>query len=226
MGKPEASSPKGRFITLEGGEGVGKSSQASRIIEALKAAGIDAIATREPGGTKIAEELREMLLYGDEDKWDPISETLLLNAARKHHVDHLIKPALDKGKWVVCDRFLDSTMAYQGYVKGVGRDNVEVIQRITLGDFKPDLTLIIDVQTDATLERVNKRKGKKDRIEANYGKMHRILRGAFLDIAGRDPERCLVIDGGGSLDMVTGRILGAINARFRTKLGQKKSAKS
>lgn len=214
-----AKPPKGRFITLEGGEGAGKSTQTQRIAAALIEAGIECVTTREPGGVPQAEEIRKTLLSGEEDKWDPISEVLLLNAARKQHVEQLIKPALDSGKWVICDRFMDSTMAYQGYVKSVGRDTVETIQRLTLGEFKPDLTLIIDTPTEITLERVRNRKAKKDRIEASYDKIHRVLRGAFLDIAGRESERCIVIDGSGSTAMVTARIFAAINARFRVNLG-------
>jgi len=221
MSKSAAKKP-GRFITLEGGEGVGKSTQSKRIISALEAAGIKAIATREPGGVPEAEEIRKILLTGSTDKWDPWSEVLLLNAARKRHVESLIKPALADGTWVICDRFIDSTVAYQGYVKSVGRENVLAVQQLTLGDFKPDLTLIIDLPTEACLERVDRRKGKKDRIESDYHKTHRILRGAFLDIAGQDSERCLVIDGTGNLDMVTGRILGAINLRYHLQLKQTK----
>ncbi len=209
---------RGRFITFEGGEGVGKSSQIERLASALRHAGMDVVQTREPGGTPQGEELRKILLQGDADKWDAVSETLILNAARRAHVENIIKPALAAGKWVLCDRFIDSTMAYQGFVKSVGRDVVEKIQQLVLGDFKPDLTFILDLPTSITLDRVDKRKGKKDRIEMDYHKMHTVLRGAFLDIAGREPDRCLVIDGTGGFDAVTDRLLGAINARFHTNL--------
>ncbi len=221
MNKPAA--VPGRFITLEGGEGVGKSTQCKRLALALQSCGINAITTREPGGVPQAEEIRKTLLQGKDDKWHPISEVLLLNAARKQHVENLIKPALDAGNWVICDRFMDSTMAYQGYVKGVGREAVQTIHRMAFDDFEPDLTLIIDLPTETTLERVDKRKGKKDRIEASYHKTHRILRGAFLDIAGNAPDRCLVIDGTGDLNQVTARLINALNARFHLQMAMKKA---
>ncbi|TAH36583.1 MAG: dTMP kinase [Alphaproteobacteria bacterium] len=213
----------GRFITLEGGEGVGKSTQARKLAASLEALGLTVIITREPGGVPEAEEIREILLSGKEDKWDPISEALLLNAARRQHVEKLIKPALAKGTWVISDRFMDSTMAYQGYVKSLGRETVQSIQNATLGDFKPDLTLIIDLPSDTTLKRVDKRKGKKDRIEAAYNKIHRILRGAFLDIAGAESDRCIVIDGTGGLDDVSTRILNAVVTRFHLHELQRKA---
>ena len=216
MTRPE--NQPARFITFEGGEGVGKSTQCKRLCTALQAIGFETALTREPGGVKAAEEIRKMILEGEGDKWSPIAEMLLFNAARKQHVDELIVPAMKSGKWVVCDRFADSTMAYQGYVKGMARETVLAVQKITLGDFRPDLTIMIDLPTEVSLERVNNRRGKKDRIESDYHKTHRILRGAFLDIAGAESDRCIVIDGTGNLDMVTTRIFAAINARFHLSL--------
>jgi len=205
---------RGKFITVEGGEGVGKSTQVDMLVESIKAAGIEIVHTREPGGTEAAEEIRKLFLEGEEDRWDAVSETLLMYAARRNHVLKVIYPALEAGKWVVCDRFTDSTMAYQGYARKFGRENVETIEEVTLGDFGPDLTLILDVPFDIAFERIKARRQAADRMEKVYERIHRVVRGAFLDIAGRNPERCHIIDASGTIEDVHTRVNFAVGSRL------------
>jgi dTMP kinase len=135
---------RGKFISFEGGEGTGKSTQLTRLAERLAEAGLEVVRTREPGGTEGADAIRELLVTGATDRWDPVSEVLLNYAARRDHVERVIKPALARGEWVVCDRFADSTMAYQGYGYELGTDLIETVHRATLGDFNPDMTIIMD----------------------------------------------------------------------------------
>lgn len=204
----------GKFITIEGGEGVGKSTQINLLAESLQRAGIEVVITREPGGTEAGEEIRKLILEGDQDRWDAVSETLLLYAARRNHVINKINPALKAGKWVLCDRFSDSTMAYQGYARKFGRENVEVIHNVTLGEFGPDLTLIFDVPFDIAFERIKQRRQTPDRMEQVYERIHRLVRGAFLDIAGRNPERCHLIDASGTVEDVNTRVKFAVGAQL------------
>ena len=205
---------RGRFITLEGGEGAGKSTHVKRLVEALARAGIEAIATREPGGAPGAEKIREILVNGPLERWDPLTETLLHFAARAEHVARVVRPALMRGAWVVCDRFADSTMAYQGYAQGVGRDKVEEIARAVLGGFKPDLTLILDVPADQGLARAAKRATGGTRYESMGTAFHQKLREAFLDIARREPGRCIVIDATKPKDDVAADILATVRTRL------------
>ena len=153
-----------RFITFEGGEGAGKTTHVKRLADALTTAGIDVRTTREPGGAPGAEEIRDLLVTGETGRWDATSEALLHFAARRAHVEAMVRPALAAGRWVVCDRFADSTMAYQGYGHGLGRDAVETLYRVVLDDFAPDLTLILDVPVAVGLERAGGRDHAEDRV--------------------------------------------------------------
>src|SRR5438132_13746617 len=156
---------RGRFITIEGGEGAGKSTQVELLMAALARAGIAALRTREPGGSDGAEAIRRLLLEGSDDRWDALGEALLLYAARRDHVARLIRPALERGEWVVCDRFADSTLAYQGYGRGLPLADLLALHRIALGDFAPDLTLILDLPVAEGLARAARRSGNADRFE-------------------------------------------------------------
>ncbi len=185
---------RGRFITLEGGEGAGKTTLARALGEALGARGLDIVLTREPGGTPNAEALRALLVEGDPGRWSPVSETLLLYAAREDHVRRLIAPALERGAWVICDRFSDSTRAYQGVAGGLPAGHIDAIETAALGAFKPDLTLIADLAPEAGLARAAVRGEAVTRFEAKDGAFHTRLRQAFLAIAAAEPRRCAVLD--------------------------------
>ena len=154
----------GRFITLEGGEGAGKSTQAKRLAAALEARGISTVITREPGGSPGAEDIRKLLVQGETGRWVPLTETLLLYAARADHVARTIKPALAQGQWVICDRFADSSYAYQGAAAGLDRETIRRIESVAIGDFKPDFTLILDLPSEEGLKRANKRGRKRDAL--------------------------------------------------------------
>jgi dTMP kinase len=205
---------QGRFITLEGGEGAGKSTQAALLGQALRQAGLEVLDTREPGGAPGAEAIRSLLLQAAEGGWEPMSELLLFLAARREHVTRSIRPALERGVWVVCDRFADSTMAYQGYAQGLGRDTVEIGQRLALGGFVPDLTLILDLPVEEGLARAEKRAGGETRYERMDKSFHQRLREGFLDIAQREPERCRVIDAAGPVEAVQRALRRAVAERF------------
>jgi dTMP kinase len=186
------------FITLEGGEGAGKSTQIKMLADSLRAAGHDVVTTREPGGTPEAEKIRALLVNRDGGAWTPTVECLLLYAARAQHVETLIKPALAAGKIVISDRFADSTRAYQAYGHGLSLGWVESLNDIVLGDFKPDLTFIMDLDVEIGLTRAGRRlqsqSSTEDKFESLGLDFHNRLRNGFLDIAARDPERCVVVD--------------------------------
>jgi dTMP kinase len=195
----------GRFITFEGGEGAGKTTQIARLAECLRSEGHDVLTTREPGGTPTAERLRDVLLDREVDL-GPMEEVLLFYAARRHHVDRLIRPAMAAGKTVLCDRFSDSTMAYQGAAGGIDRSRIEQIHRLTLGGFVPDRTVILDLPAEEGLRRASRRGGGGDRFEDRDLAFHQRLRDAFLEIAREAPGRCVVIDGARSEDEVAAEI--------------------
>ncbi|HKS89957.1 MAG TPA: dTMP kinase, partial [Stellaceae bacterium] len=182
------------MITVEGGEGAGKSTQTALLVAALQRAGIAAERTREPGGSPGAEDIRRLLLEGDAGRWDAQCEALLLNAARRDHVERMIRPALAAGTWVVADRFSDSTIAYQGHGRGLPLPELNALQRFTIGDFKPDLTLILDLPVAEGLARAGRRSTIADRFEQLARDFHQRLRDGFLEIARSDPGRCVVID--------------------------------
>ena len=205
--------PRGRFITLEGGEGTGKSTQARRLADRLSAMGADAVLTREPGGSEGAETLRRLLLEGGADRWSTVSETLLMYAARRDHLEKLIRPALERGQWVICDRFFDSTRAYQGAGGGAPEALISALEREVVGDDRPDLTLVFDLEVEIGLDRAGARTAF-DRIEARGKDFHRRLRQGFLDIAAREPVRCVVIDASPSPDEVAESLWRAIQARL------------
>ena len=208
---------RGRFITLEGGEGAGKSTQARRICERLAANGIAATATREPGGSPTAEALREVLLGGRFASLGAAAEALLFSAARIDHLDRTIRPALNAGTWVVCDRFADSTRAYQGALGGVPDHVLGALERVALGGLQPDLTLLLDLPAETGLRRAAMRRdpaAEPDRFEGESLAAHRRLRTAFLDIAARNAARCVVVDAALAQDEVAAAIWDAIAARL------------
>ena len=184
---------RGRLVTFEGGEGAGKSTQCANLARRFGRIGLAAMVTREPGGAPGAEAIRALLVDGAVERWDATAEALLHFAARREHLKRTIWPALDAGRWVVCDRFADSTMAYQGCAMGVGRVAVEALYRLAVGDFAPDLTLILDLPVEVGLARAAARGGPQHRYERMDRAFHERLRAAFLDIARRAPERCAVI---------------------------------
>jgi dTMP kinase len=204
----------GRFITLEGGEGTGKSTQIRRLAAALETHGITVLATREPGGSPGAEEIRKLMVEGEPGRWDAITETLLAYAARADHVARTIGPALRAGSWVISDRFSDSTFAYQGVGRGLERETIRRIDSAVLDDFAPDLTLVLDLDVTTGLKRALARSGAETRFEKFGPAFHEKLREAFLEIARRNPERCRVIDASGTEDQVADAIFDAVRRRF------------
>lgn len=204
-----------RFITLEGGEGAGKSTQARRLAAALRAGGIDVVETREPGGSPGAEEIRRLLTTGEPARWSPMAETLLHFAARADHLRRTIGPALKAGRWVCCDRFADSTMAYQGYGHGIDREFIARLTGVVLGDLRPDLTLVFDLPVEQGLARAAARAGQEDRYEKMDRKFHGALRRGFLEIAAMNPERCVVIDASGDEAATWQRVSAAVRDRFK-----------
>jgi dTMP kinase len=206
-----------RFITLEGGEGAGKSTQARRLAAALEARGIACVATREPGGSPGAEDVRKLLVTGAPGRWEPLTETLLMFAARADHVAATIRPALRARRWVICDRFADSTYAYQGAGRGVPRETIRRIESLVLDDFKPDLTLVLDLPVELGLSRAHGRSAKENRFEQFDREFHERLRVAFLNIAKRAPDRCIVIDASGAEDEVADLLWSAVRKRFRVR---------
>ncbi|MCA6107730.1 dTMP kinase [Bradyrhizobium cenepequi] len=203
---------RGRFITFEGGEGSGKSTQIRRLAERLDAAKLRAIVTREPGGSPGAEIIRHLLLSGMGKLLGPDAETLLFAAARDDHVRTVILPALDQGTWVLCDRFFDSTRVYQGRLGQVPPGLVSAMQRVTIGELKPDLTFILDVPVEVGLKRAAARRGSAapDRFESEDIQFHQDLREAYRQLAAEDPERCVLIDANADADRVAKRIWTAL----------------
>lgn len=204
---------RGRFITLEGGEGAGKTTQVGRLVEALDANGLPVLRTREPGGSPGAELLRGILLGGLID-WAPQAETLLHFAARAEHVAKTIRPALASGTWVVCDRFFDSTMAYQGY--GQGADRAFIAEQIRLLGIVPDLTIVLDVPGDVAAARVRQRGGDADRYERLDAAFHGRVRDGFRAIAAAEPRRCAVVDASGDIDNAHAAVMRAVRLRLET----------
>lgn len=201
---------RGRFITLEGGEGAGKSTQARRIAAALAAAGLPVLRTREPGGTPGAERIRDLLL--GHGPWDPVAEAMLHFAARREHLVKTIRPFLEAGGWVVCDRFADSTLAYQG-AQGLPREVWARLAGVALEGFAPDATLVLDMPPEDGMARAAARSGA-DRYERMGACFHARVRAGFLAIATAEPGRCAVVDASGSPDAVFGAIAAALRARL------------
>jgi len=200
----------GKFITLEGGEGGGKSTQAKLLKEALEARGHSVLLTREPGGSPGAEAIRALVVQGEAGRWDGMTEALLLNAARRDHVIKVIKPALNEGKIVISDRFSDSTIAYQGYGQGVNISALYDLQRASIGEFMPDLTLILDMPVEEGLKRADTRGGVEVRFESMAIEFHRRMQAGFHLIASRDSDRCYVINGHRLIEPIHADILAAV----------------
>ena len=205
---------RGKFITLEGGEGAGKSTQARLLGRGLSEAGQPTVVTREPGGAPGAEDIRGLLVTGAVGRWDPMSEALLHSAARHEHVTKTIQPALDSGTWVISDRFADSTMAYQGAGHGVERETLNKLYSAVLGDFKPDLTVIFDLDLETGLKRAGSRGEGEDRYERMGHDFHERLRKGFLEISREEPDRCAVVDASGSIDQVSAAIRSIVSSRL------------
>jgi dTMP kinase len=193
---------KSLFITLEGGEGCGKSTQISLLADSFAASGLSCIKTREPGGSPGAEALRQLLVSGEVDSWDPVSETLLFYAARKNHLERTILPALRSSTHVLCDRFADSTRVYQGIGKGLSLEFIDRLHSLTLGNFAPDITFILDIDPEIGLKRAASRRGDETRFESMPLDFHRQIRAGFLSIAQQEPGRCVVIDAAQSKESV------------------------
>lgn len=204
----------GRFITFEGGEGAGKSTQVERLGERLRADGHDVLITREPGGAPGALEIRGLLVEGAVERWEPLSELFLHNAARHEHVRKTIAPALAAGVWVVCDRFADSTVAYQGYGQGVARDTVARVNVLGANGVSPDLTIILDLAVADGLARAGGRADVEDRYERMGADFHERIRAAFLDIARAEPDRCAVIAAAGDVDQIAAQVWDTVRTRL------------
>ena len=205
---------RGKFISFEGGEGGGKSTQAARMAGYLRGKGLEVLETREPGGTPESEALRDLLVQGDPDRWSALSELLLITAARVEHVNRLIEPALVQGKWVICDRFADSTLAYQGIAGELGLELVEQLQQLAVGATTPDVTFLLDVRAEAGLQRAEKRGGAA-RFEKKGAAFHQTLRDGFLALANENPQRIVLIDGEDTFDNVWGQIETELGRRFK-----------
>lgn len=203
---------------MEGGEGAGKSTQVDLLVAALMGAGIVVERTREPGGSEGGEAIRRLLLDGATERWDAVGEALLLNAARRDHVVRLIEPALAQDRWVVCDRFADSTLAYQGYGRGLPLADLVALHRFALGDFAPDLTLILDLPVEEGLARAARRSADADRFERLDAAFHERLRQGFRQIVADHPERCVLIDAAGDQDSVHRAVIAAVAARLGVAL--------
>jgi dTMP kinase len=207
----------GRFVTFEGGEGAGKSTQLARLADRLEALGLAVVRTREPGGTRGAEEIRRLLVEGGPARWSAMSECMLLQAARHDHVARRIAPALAAGSWVLCDRFTDSTRVYQGIAGALGLELVDRLHQIVLGELAPDLTLVLDVPPALGLER--RRGAAESRFERKAQDYHERVRQGFLAIARAEPARCVVIDGRQAEDAVAEAVRSAVAGRFGLDLG-------
>ena len=215
---------RGKFITLEGGEGGGKTTQAAALSERLRKAGISVLQTREPGGTPRAEAIREVLLSGKAKRFGPLGEAVLFYAARESHLELAIRPALDSGTWVVCDRFSDSTRAYQGAAGGLPRSVIDVLDTAVVGSTSPDLTIIFDLPPELGLQRAAERtqqepnrvsaRSELDRFETMNLSFHRSLREEFLAIAKAEPERCVAVDASRSIQPVADDVWEIVGKRF------------
>jgi dTMP kinase len=207
------SKPNGCFITFEGGEGSGKSTQARRLADRLELMGKEVVLTREPGGSPGAEAMRHLLLGGVIKPLGPEAEAIVFAAARDDHVSTLIRPALARGAWVICDRFIDSTRVYQGALGNVDHRLIRGLERLVVGDTMPDLTIILDVAPEIGLSRAERR-GSADRFEAEDMEYHRLLRAAYREIAEREPGRCVLMDASAGADALAVRIWMTVSERL------------
>lgn len=205
---------KGRFITFEGGEGTGKSTQVARLVDRLRARDLEVLQTREPGGSDGAEEIRNLALNGEAGRWSAMTETLLMFAARSDHLERTVRPALEAGRWVVCDRFADSSRAYQGAGGGVPADFIETLDAAVVGGTQPDLTLVFDLPVEVGLQRAFGRGLFETRFESKGLAFHERLRQGFREIAAAHPERCVLVDADGDLEAVAARVWTAVEDRL------------
>lgn len=216
-------SDKGKFITFEGGEGTGKSTQIKLLAEFLSKKGLPVITSKEPGGTEIGQELRHILVTGDKDKMDAVAEALLYYADRRIHMTKKVWPALEEGKWVLSDRFADSTVAYQyyGYDKRVPFQTLENLYKLTVGDFKPDLTILLDIDPEIGLARSMAKAGhmtvKETRHESRALEFHNNLRNGYLEMAQKEPERFVVLDADKTIEDLHQEIVNIVSERFKLK---------
>lgn len=211
---------RGKFITFEGGEGAGKTTQAKMLAEALEGAGIETLMTREPGGTFGAEAIRDLVLEGTSDRWSGMTELLLMYAARLDHMEKLIKPALERGVWVISDRFSDSSMAYQGYARDLGPKKVKALHAAVMDGFEPDLTILFDIDPILAQKRVETRGEDLSRFDAESIAFHNTLRDAFLKIAEANVDRIFTVDAAASRDGVQTRILFAVSQKYPELAGK------
>lgn len=207
---------RGRFITFEGGEGTGKSTQAAMLADRLRAFGLGVVLTREPGGSPGAEAIRHVVLSGAAQPFGSHAEAILFAAARDDHVRQLIRPALEGGRWVVCDRFADSTRVYQGALGNVDPRVIRSLERISLGETRPDLTIVLDVPAETGLSRAAERRGSgsADRFEAEALEFHAKLREAYRDLAEQEPDRCVLIDASEAPRIVADTIWATVSRRL------------
>ena len=206
---------RGYFITLEGGEGAGKSTQAARLAARIAETGRDVIRTREPGGTAGAEAIRALMVIGEVGRWSATTETLLMYAARRDHIERVIEPRLEGGAVVICDRYVDSTRAYQGAAGGANLELIDSLEtQVVLQSAWPDLTLVLDLTPEIGLERADARAEAKSRFEARNVSFHHELREAFLEIARNEPSRCVLIDAAQPTDAVAEAIWRAVAPRL------------
>jgi dTMP kinase len=209
----------GLFISFEGGEGAGKTTQIQFLKERLQEQGLDVISSREPGGTPEAEKIRELLVHREGGDWDPLSECLLFFTARRMHIEKLIKPALEAGKVVICDRFTDSTIAYQGYGHGFDLTLIDQVRELCIYDFYPDLTFLLDIPAKLGLQRSTKRLSgegsEEDRFEQLTLSFHEKLRQGFLEIARQEPERCHVIDATQTMETIGEEIWAVVRKKLK-----------
>ena len=208
----------GYFITFEGGEGSGKSTQIQLLVDHISRAlsGVAPIVTREPGGTDSAESIRQLLVTGKAERWRAATEAMLMSASRHEHVAHVLRPALAAGKLVICDRYNDSTRAYQGIGGGVPREDIEALNRLACGDLVPDLTILLDMDVAEGLRRASDRAGDESRFESKGLEFHQKVRTAFLDLAGRYPDRFVIVDAGRSVETVAADIVDIVMPRLAT----------
>jgi dTMP kinase len=212
----DGASAPGRFITLEGGEGAGKSTQIARLTNWLRARGREVVATREPGGSPGAEMIRKLLVEGPAERWDGTTEALLHYAARRDHLRSTVWPALQRGTWVISDRFADSTRAYQGYGHGLDLAMLARLHDVTIGSFQPDLTLILDLPIDVGLARAAARRGTETRYESLPRDFHERVHEGFLTIAKTEPARCAIIDASADIETIAAAIARVVSERFGT----------
>lgn len=200
----------GRFLSFEGGEGTGKSTQLHLLAERLRERGIEIVTTREPGGTPGADAIRALLLTGDADRWGVRAEALLMNASRADHVERLVRPSLARGAWVITDRYADSTLVYQGVGGGLAEAELRALHKVSTADLWPDLTLILDLPAGEGLARAAARAGAEMRFESKGEAFHAAVREGFRARAAAEPDRCKLIDASGSVDAVAARVWAAV----------------